>query len=130
MTEFETIFIDTSPFIYLIEKYPVFGDFIEKFLSEQFSNEAKFYTSVISVSEFKVGSKRTNQLQAPAHFNELFDKLSFSVFNITYETADVASSMKAKYPFLKGLDSLQIASTINSGCKSFFTNDSQLKKIK
>ncbi|MFM7852445.1 MAG: type II toxin-antitoxin system VapC family toxin, partial [Flammeovirgaceae bacterium] len=129
MTEFETIFIDTSPFIYLIEKYPVFGDSVEKFLSEQFSDEAKFYTSVISVSEFQVGPKRTNQLQAIADFNELIDKFNFSIFNITYETADVASSMRAKYPFLKGLDSLQIASTINSGCKSFFTNDSQLKKI-
>src|SRR5258706_2998665 len=127
MTEFESVFIDTSLFICLIEKNPEFSSAVERFIAEQFSNEALFITSVISVSEFQVGPKRKNQTKPIEDFDLLMDKFQFAIFNITSEIANLASTLRAKYLFLKGLDSFQIALAIDHRCKIFFTNDSELK---
>jgi hypothetical protein len=42
------VFIDTAPFIYLIENHPVFGAPIEQYLSACTEGESMLFTSVIS----------------------------------------------------------------------------------
>ena len=45
------VFIDTAPFIYLIENHPVFGAPTEKYLLACAEDESKLLTSVIRISE-------------------------------------------------------------------------------
>lgn len=51
-------FIDTSPFIYLIEKHPQFASKVRKFFLEAINNNEEFTTSVITVMEFGVIPER------------------------------------------------------------------------
>jgi predicted nucleic acid-binding protein len=130
MIEFESIFIDTSPLIYLIENHPKYGAIVDNFIEEKFYKEALFTTSVISISEFQVGPKKKKLSQPVEDLDLLLAKFHFMIFNITREIADIASSMRAKYQFLHGMDSFQIALAVQHNCKIFFTNDAQLKSIR
>lgn len=48
------IFIDTAPFIYLIEKHPEFIDPIKRYFTEVYIDQVELVTSVITLSEFGV----------------------------------------------------------------------------
>lgn len=48
------IFIDTAPFIYLIEKHPEFIDRIKRYFTELYIDQVELVTSVITLSEFGV----------------------------------------------------------------------------
>jgi predicted nucleic acid-binding protein len=52
------------------------------------------------------------------------------MLSIGREIAVTSYQLRAKYPALKTLDSLQLAAAIESGCDHFFTNDYGLKRVK
>lgn len=129
MKDFELIFIDTSPFIYIIEDNKSFSAKVEEFLAESFAEEALFVTSVITVSEFEVKPKKLNNTQALRNFRELLEKFYFKIFDVTLEVAERSSDLRAKYDSLKLIDSLQLAIAIQHKCSKFYTNDHRLKHI-
>jgi predicted nucleic acid-binding protein len=47
-------FIDTSPFIYLVEKHPEFADKVRSFILEAVNQNDELVTSVITLMEFGV----------------------------------------------------------------------------
>lgn len=130
MIEIESIFLDTSPFIYLIENNPKFISTVEEYIAEKLSKEVSLVTSVITVSEFQVGPKRMNNLKPINDFQTLLNELHFKIFDITLEIAELASTLRANYLFLKSIDALQLSVAIKYNCKSFLTNDIKLKSIK
>ena len=130
MIDFESVFLDTSPFIYLIENNPRFGLAVKSYIAEKVSREASFITSVITVSEFQVNPKRVNNSKPIRDFQNMIDELQFKIFDITLDVAEIASTLRAKYDSLRSLDSLQIAVCMKYNCKTFLTNDLRLKPVK
>jgi predicted nucleic acid-binding protein len=129
MIESEKIFFDTSPFIYLIENNPEYCSTVANYLAELSLNDVLITTSVITISEFEVSPRKLNNFKPIEDFYRLIDQLNIEVFDITREIAEKSASLRANYPFLKGSDSIQLASGIIHSCKSFITNDFKLKKI-
>ena len=88
-----------------------------------------FSTSVISVAEFGVKPKKIGKLELINEMEQLLSSLQVKVADVTIEIANLASTLRAHYEFLKGIDSLQLATAINLNCLLFLTNDKALKQV-
>lgn len=130
MTGKEKVFFDTAPFIYLLENHPVYYAPVSEYLATCVSvKQATLLTSVISIAEFGVLPKRTGKLQFIDDLNGLLRNLNFQVVEINQEIADLSSTLRAQYTFLKGIDALQLAAAIHTNCQEFYTNDTPLNNI-
>ncbi len=129
MTDIKRLFIDTAPFIYLIENNEMFGKKVEKIFNDCVQNNIEIVTSVITFSEFCVQPYRMNNRQIIQTFKNLISDLDISIYDVDLDIADLASKTRADYEFLKGMDSLQIAISLACDCDMFLTNDKKLKKI-
>jgi predicted nucleic acid-binding protein len=129
MTVPDSVFLDTSPIIYLIENNPSFYSKISSYLAESIRKDIFIITSVISIAEFGVQPKKINNLELIAEMEQMLSVLQVKVLDITIAMADVSSTLRAKYPSLKSSDALQLASAISSDCNSFVTNDKRLKIV-
>ena len=124
------VFIDTAPFIYLIEKNERYADKIKKYLTTLFINNNQIITSVITYSEFGVAPIREQKPELINEFEAFLHKTDISLIEIKKAYAFKASELRAKYLFLKGMDSLQIGTAIEENCDVFVSNDFKLKSIK
>ena len=124
------VFVDTAPFIYLIEKHPEFVDSIKRYFTELYTEEAELLTSVITLSEFGVGPNKKGKPELVQQFEEFIEKIGIKMVNVNRDHAKLSSKLRSKYQFLKGMDSLQIAMAQLENCDHFLTNDIKLSKIR
>lgn len=73
------IFIDTAPFIYLIENHPLFAKKVKTLISSAIVNRQEIVTSVVTISEFGVKPNRENQLELIEKFEELLARLNVKI---------------------------------------------------
>ncbi|GAB3928712.1 type II toxin-antitoxin system VapC family toxin [Larkinella terrae] len=123
------IFIDTAPLIYLLQNHTEFYPKVAGFLFQAVENNVEFETSVLTVSEFCVKPEQTGRYDLIKDFDIFLKELDCRVVDVTLEIAKTASKLRAKYLFLKAVDSLQIATAIENQCDRFLTNDKKLKGI-
>lgn len=123
------IFVDTAPFIYLMENHPKFAKKIRKAITEAIVNGDTLVTSVVTYMEFGVKPEREKRQDVIRKFDDLLSKLNIRILVIDKEAGQKAYQMRAKYKFLKGMDALQVALSIRENCSVFLTNDKKLKKI-
>ncbi|MFN0035488.1 MAG: type II toxin-antitoxin system VapC family toxin [Saprospiraceae bacterium] len=129
MSTIGKIFFDTAPFIYLLENHPKYGQMVDDFIIDATANNASFVTSILSLAEFGVVPERNTRQDLIADFEHLIRIASFEMLPIERQIAIISYKLRAKYPALKALDSLQLAAAISSGCDHFFTNDYKLKRV-
>lgn len=79
--------------------------------------------------EFGVKPYRASEIEVLQSFKSLLLDLTIEVLPVDEPIAERAYQLRAKYPFLKGMDALQLAAALNSNCSEFITNDKQLAKI-
>ena len=60
------------------------------------------------------------------NFNRFLTACGIHVIDITRPIAEKAAEIRAEFHSLKGMDALQLASALISGCDAFFTNDVRL----
>jgi predicted nucleic acid-binding protein len=125
----DSVFLDTSPIIYLIENNPSFYSKISSYLADSIKKDIPILTSVISIAEFGVRPKRINNLELITEMEQMLSVLQVKVLDINIEIAEISSSLRAKYQSLKSFDALQLASALSVDCNSFVTNDKKLKMV-
>ncbi|UNC93572.1 type II toxin-antitoxin system VapC family toxin [Candidatus Contubernalis alkaliaceticus] len=128
-TGISKVFIDTAPFIYLIEGSKDYSSYIQKIFEDCMSNDIILYTSIITYFEFCVKPYQLDKVELINSLKELFSELGIRIILADLNVADLASKLRAKYGFLKPMDALQLASAISANCQLFVTNDRQLKKV-
>lgn len=128
MPESNFVFIDTAPFIYLIENNPRFYSIVEDLIVDYVSTGAVINTSVITYMEFCVVPEREGRQDVIDSFRDLMKRLGVNMIEINEEIAQIAYKLRAKYSFLKSMDAIQLACSKGSSC-DFITNDVKLKKI-
>ena len=62
-------------------------------------------------------------------FRAFLADMEIPVLSVDSEIAYLAATLRAKYPAIKAMDALQLASAIVSGCDVFLTNDKQLRQL-
>ncbi len=123
------IFVDTAPFIYLIEENPEYHTNLVK-VFELAEDNVQFHTSVLTVLEVLVlPLKKKNQKLADQYVEILTNSLNISVFEIDLNISKRAAEMRAEYN-LKTPDAIQIATALENKADVFLTNDLRLEKVK
>jgi predicted nucleic acid-binding protein len=131
MTGSKRVFVDTSPLIYLAENNITYSKAVRKYLSEEYAlKESSFFTSTITLAEFYVKPKKSNDIDLVNNFKGILSELGFFVADVTAQIAEQSAELRSQYFFLKALDSLQLATALHFKCDSFFSNDKAFRNVK
>jgi predicted nucleic acid-binding protein len=130
MTEFRRVFIDTSPFIYYLENSKIYKDKIKIFFTRCINENIQIVTSAVTVEEYLTFPYKIDNQELIDNFKRFINYMNVEIIDVNFEIAEQASIIRGKYKDFKGMDALQIASAVISGCDMFFTNDKQLRQEK
>lgn len=121
--------LDTSPFIYFVERNPVYVDIMREIFKRLTDGDFQACSSVITLTEVLVEPHRqNNQTLADEYRDLLFNGMGFKLFPLNSSNAETAARFRAKYN-LRTPDALQIASALENGCDAFLCNDKDLKRV-
>jgi predicted nucleic acid-binding protein len=125
----DRIGLDTSPFIYLIERHPTYQDTVREVFRRITRGALTAHSSVITLTEvltqpYKVG----NIVLAQRYRRFLLRSRNFSLDAVTVDSAAQAADLRARYG-LRTPDALQIATALTAHCTAFLTNDARLKRV-
>lgn len=130
MTEYNKVFLDTTPLIYFLDNDVNFGNKAKSIFEEILLNGKSIISSVITCEEYLVYPYRTNNQEKIDVFYEFTSTCGIKLVPISTEIAETAALIRAKYKDFKAMDSLQLAVAIKSNCDLFLTNDKQLRQFK
>lgn len=126
----KTLFLDTAPFIYFIEKNSRYFDLIKPIISLIDARQSQGITSTITLLEVLVHPLRDgNKKLADKYKAILLSSNSLRTLEISHEISERAALLRAKYG-LRTPDALQLSTAIFSKVDLFLTNDPALKKVK
>ena len=124
----KSVFLDSNFLIYLMEDYEDYKDLINTVLTDIYDHKVKMVTSTITVMECLTGLMKTNQ--DSEQFFGLTEALGLKIVDLTKDVALVAANVRANYPTIKQMDSIQLATGIYAGCDWFITNDKRLHQFR
>lgn len=126
----ESIFIDTSSFIYYIEEHEKYIEAVDPLFSHISQGRIIGYTSFITLSEVLTKPIEEKNKKLVCKDEDLLTNSKGLILtdmdkNIAVESAKLRVKYRMKIP-----DAIQVTSGLVNGAKVFITNDSNLKKIK
>ena len=130
MTEYEKVFLDTTPLIYFLDSDVNFGEKTRRILEEVLSEDKKLVMSAITCMEYLVYPYRTGNQDKVDAFFDFARECNVPIEKIGVEIAAKAAAIRAEYKDFKAMDSIQLAAAVCSGCDLFLTNDNQLRQFR
>lgn len=125
----KSIFIDTAPFIYFIERNNRYHQLVEQVITLLDNRQAKGVTSTITLLEVLVLPLKEGKQKIAARYKAvLLDSAGLTTFEITHEISERAAGLRAKHG-LRTPDALQLATALTAKADYFLTNDAAMKKI-
>ena len=129
LRNFDSIGLDTSPFIYFVEQNPLYVDLMREIFKRITESDFQACSSVITLTEVLVQPlRKSNQKIADDYRDLLFNGANFQLFPLTALIAERAAELRAKYN-LRTPDALQIATALENNCDAFLCNDNGLKRV-
>ena len=130
MSASNNVFVDTAPFIYLVEGHPEFSQPIVNYFADQLSIfESQFFTSTITLAEFLVKPKQRNDQGVITKFKDKLNEYDVLIADISIDVAELSADLRVKYPKIKMADAIQLSAAIRFGCTKFLTNDQGLNAV-
>ena len=130
MTDFKRVFIDTNPFIYLLDAATRYTRAMEFIMNKLLERNSEFYSSPVTVAEYLVYPYREKHPEKIEKFLSFIDDMSIKIVPISVKIADISSAIRAEYISFKGMDAFQLATAKYTQCDLFLTNDKQLCRYK
>ena len=122
------IFLDTAPLIYFMEEENSFSFLLNELFSP--SNNCRFVTSVITLSEVLVMPLREGRTQLAKQYEEILTmSKNIDILDINIEIAKETAKIRADY-LIKTPDAIQLATAKYSFVDYFLTNDLRLKSFR
>ncbi|RKU29486.1 hypothetical protein C6497_06140 [Candidatus Poribacteria bacterium] len=128
-SETTSVFLDTSVLIYYLEDIEPYYILAEEIFNEINDDRIRGFLSAISVTEFVTKPFADGKVTDVERFKRFLSTLSIQVLTVTYEIAERAGKLRARYPSIRTPDALIVATALESGCNIFVTNDKNLKKL-
>lgn len=130
LKKLQPVFLDTSCFIYTIEENPKYSKLTRPVLNAITDKELETFTSTITLGEVLVKPFKKRDYSLARIYHTIFTQTEkLNTISPGVEIAVSASKIAADYN-LQLFDSFQLAIAQKHGCKSFLTNDKNLKKFK
>ena len=125
----ETVALDTSPFIFFIEKHPTYADVLRPFFQAVDRGESSILTSTITLLEVLVHPIRHGDEALAHQYNDiLLTSDNISTIPVTPNTAQTAAELRAEHN-LKTPDAIHLATALDQNAAAFLTNDRDFPKI-
>ena len=130
MTGYKRVFLDTAPFIYILDGETRYTKAMECIINRLQEENAALYTSVVTIAEYLVVPYKTgNKLQAKDFFS-FIEQAQIHILDINIDIAKQAAVFRSQYIGFKGMDALQLATAYYGGVDIFLTNDRRLCQCK
>lgn len=130
LNRIRSIFIDTAPIIYYIEAHPQFGPLVKEVVNASQSGNLNLYSSVITLVEVLPKPIERGDEKLARKFAEFLKHgRNLTMIEISEGTAEVAGRLRGRFPFLKTVDAIQLASALEIGAEAFITNDMKLQQF-
>jgi predicted nucleic acid-binding protein len=121
---------DTAPLIYYLEDHPDYMTIVSEMFDAFDRGAATGMTSVLTLLEVLVVPLRKGQLDLASSYAELLMHASgVTVYFIDAAICELAAQLRAKYPWLRTPDALQIATAVEHGAALIVTNDDRWKRV-
>ncbi len=125
----QTVGVDTSPFIYLIEEHAKYGPVVEPFFRAVSAGDIQIATSVITLIEVLVHPMRHGDEGLAQKYNDiLLSSPHISTSSVTPATAQFAAELRADHN-LKTPDAIQLATAVQHNAAAFLTNDRDFPSV-
>jgi predicted nucleic acid-binding protein len=126
----KSVFLDTAPLIYFIEKNVRYYDIVKPVISQIDALETQGITSTITLLEVLVHPLRHgNKTLANTYRTILLSSRGFQTYEISHAISEKAAQIRAKHA-LRTPDAIQLATATLHKTDYFLTNDPALKKLK
>ncbi|WP_394826899.1 type II toxin-antitoxin system VapC family toxin [Pendulispora albinea] len=123
------IALDTSTFIYLIEKHPAFFGTVEPIFTEVDAGTVKAVTSVLTLLEVLVKPIETGATALADDFRATVTvSANLRVVDVDRAIAERAAEIRAGYGF-RTPDAIHLATAQMAGADAFITNDERLRRF-
>jgi predicted nucleic acid-binding protein len=121
------VFIDTAPFIYLIERHPRYHPIIRPVFESLSVGSFVGATSVLTLLEVLVQPLRNGRADLAREYRSILTESSgIRLMPVTAEVAEMAADLRARHG-IRVADAIQAAAGISYNCAVFITNDARLK---
>lgn len=121
--------IDTSPFIYLIERHPSYIDRVRQVFSQIDSGMVLGFSSVLTLTEVLTQPLQHGNHGVQAEYRAfLLGSRHLALVDITSAIAERAALLRARHR-LRTPDALHIATALELNCDAFVTNDTGLRRV-
>ena len=121
--------LDTSPFIYYIEKNPFYVDMLRPFFQLVDRGEVSIVTSVVTLLETLVHPCRHKNVTLADQYRDiLLNTRGLRTIELSKNIAEEAAQLKAIYN-IRTPDSIHMATAINQEASFFLTNDMRLPSL-
>jgi len=121
------VFIDTSIFVYFIERDPKYLNTVKPVLA---AGSSDAITSTITLLEVLVHPfRKNNQALVDKYRNLILNSENLTTFEIFHEVSVLSAKLRAQYS-IRTPDAIQMAVGVLYGAQAFLTNDADLKNVK
>ena len=130
LAQVRSVFIDTAPIIYYIEAHPRYGPLVSDIVAAFQSGRLTAFSSVITLVEvLPKPIEAGNEALAKEFSDFLTAGQNISMMEITSGIAQSAGNFRGRYSFLRTMDAILIAASLEAEADAFTTNDSKLKRV-
>ena len=125
-----SIFLDTAPVIYYVEKHPQYLKILKPVFQRIDKGLLTAVTSPVTLAECLIHPYRRGLIDLQKDFTDLIVNGRHTVFvTIDQAISEKAAQLRASYN-LTLADAFQIATAISASCDAFLTNDLEMKQVK
>ncbi len=123
------VFLDTPIFIYLFGDDERYKSRVDNFLRQCRDENALLATSVVVYKEFSAKPLEVGDCKLIKKFEDMLIDFNIKLIGVDPQVEKTSAGFRARYKWLKEMDSLLIASAACCGYGQFMTNDKKLKEI-
>jgi predicted nucleic acid-binding protein len=124
------VFIDTSPFIYLVEEHPRYLAYVRWLLQRVTDGEIEAVTSVVTLAEVLVKPLRMGRAELAEQYRLILETSPGLVVQpLSGSAAALAASLRAETN-LALPDAFQAAVALQAGVDTFICNDSGFRRVR
>lgn len=121
--------LDTSVFIYFVERHPSYYDFCDSIFRSIEEDRIEAVTSTLTLIEILVQPYRLKNDDLVLKFYSMFTTYPhLKWIQLSLDISDRAARLRAEHR-LKTPDAIQIASALSVGASGFICNDAAFRKV-
>ncbi|NPV08078.1 MAG: PIN domain-containing protein [Anaerolineae bacterium] len=124
----DVVGLDTSVFIYFIQRHPDYMGVVRPFFAALDRHELDAVTSVVSLIEVLVQPLRHGDQRLASEYRDiLLHADGLTTLPVTSSTAEMAARLRAEWG-IRTPDAIQMATALQGGATHFLTNDHRLPR--